>query len=681
MNALRPFAAGVLAATMIATALPQAHPAAAARPAQLTLSQGFRLDAITSNLSLPTAFAFVPDGRIFIAEKGGRVKVWKDGQLYAQPLIDISDEVNDFVDRGLLGMAVDPDFMRNGYLYLLYAWDAPGQDKDVDQPRRSRLVRYTVQRNTARPSSGVVLLDDHVNDTQNHSVGALKFDRDGYLWVSLGDGSLSAMPDKLSLRAQDVDNVQGKLLRIDPKTGNGVPGNPFFDENNPKSAASRIWAYGLRNPFRFALHPTTTLPYVGDVGWNTYESLMIATPGANFGWPCVEGAQAVKAFADAPECKSLDEGAIAPKALSYPHAGNNASVTAGDFNRGENFPPEMKGDFFWGDYSTQTMFRTVLDANGQFSQTVEFATTTGEPVDIQFGPDGALYYLSIYSGGFRRIVNEAGPLGSLATITQPLASTRPVATILAPFDGDTVLGGAAVTLTGAISNAVQSGWRVTRYDGRRPSVITETQGLTASFVMPKDMSDDSRIEAIFSASNAKGDVAASKITLHPFPSDGYIRSWWLHGGYPFLSLNDDAISGSEANYVARPGDVSAYPIRSPSHNVNLLNYISPSYRTVAYAFVWIEVPEDRKGLLGMNSDDGLAAWLNGKEIWRNKVSRFMPDDKRDIDLPPIELKKGLNALLLKIDTNDGDWQFKARVLNPDGSVMQDAVAKMAERSR
>lgn len=682
MNTFRPVAAGLLAAVLLAlfatAALPHPQSAVAARLAQLTLPGGFRLDTITSNLDLPTTFAFAPDGRIFIAEKSGRVKIWKDGQLYAQPLIDIRDEVNDFVDRGLLGMAVDPDFMRNGYVYLLYAWDAPGQAKDVDQPRRSRLVRYTVQaEGVARPGSGVTLLDDHWNDTQNHSVGALKFDQDGYLWVSLGDGSLSAMPDKLSLRAQDVNNVQGKVLRIDPKTGYGAPGNPFFDEQNPRSAASRIWAYGMRNPFRFALHPTTTLPYVGDVGWNTYESLMIATPGANFGWPCVEGAQAVKVFADAPECKAMDKGALAPKALSYPHAGNNASVTAGDFNLGANFPPEMKGNFFWGDYSTQTMFRTVLDANGQFSQTVEFGTTTGEPVDIQFGPDGALYYLSIYSGGFRRIVNEAGPLGSLATMTQPVTSTRPVATILAPFDSDTALGGAAVTLTGAISNATQSEWRVTRYDGRRPSAITETQGLTASFIMPKDMGDDSRVEAIFSASNAKGDVAATKINLYPFPSDGYIRSWWLNGGYPFLSLSDDAIPGGEAGYIARPGDVSAYPIRSPSHNINLLNYISPSYRTVAYAFVWIEAPEDRKGLLGMNSDDGLAAWLNGKEIWRNKVSRFMPDDKRDIDLPPIELKKGLNALLLKIDTNDGDWQFKARVLNPDGSIMRDVVAKMA----
>jgi hypothetical protein len=161
-------------------------------------------------------------------------------------------------------------------------------------------------------------------------------------------------------------------------------------------------------------------------------------------------------------------------------------------------------------------------------------------------------------------------------------------------------------------------------------------------------------------------------------SDGYIRSWWLNGGFPFLTLNDDAIPGGEANYIAKPGDKSAWAIRSDSRNINFLKYITPAYKTVAYAFVWIEVPEDRKGLLGMMSDDGIAVWLNGKEIWRNQVSRFMPDDTRDIDLPAIELKKGLNALLIKVDQNDGDWQFKARILNPDGSIMKDAVAKMAQ---
>lgn len=668
-------AAAMVACSSLLLALPQAGQSRP--PNDMKLPAGFKIEPITSNLDLPVGFTFVPDGRIFILEKAGRVKLWKDGQLFAQPMLDIRDEVNDFVDRGLLGIAIDPDFMRNGYIYLLFAWDAPGQAKDVDEPRKSRLMRYTVEGDIIRANSGVVLLDDHWNDTQNHSVGTLKFDPAGNLWVSLGDGSLSAQPDMLSLRALSPGNLQGKVLRIDPKTGNGVAGNPFFDATNPKSARSRIWSMGYRNPFRFALSPTITLPYVGDVGWNTYEMLMIGTPASNFGWPCMEGPLMLKEFANAAECKGKTPQSFTAKELSYNHNGQNASVTAGDFNMGNHFPAEMKGNFFWGDYSTQKIFRTVLDASGKFKQTIDFAEGMGEPVDIQFGPDGALYYLSIYSGGFRRIVSEGGKLGSLTTLTQPVTATKPIVAIVSPFDGDTVLGGSEVKLAGKIENADASNWRVTRYDGRRATLITDTANLSTSFIMPADMKDDGFIEAIFSATNSKGELASSRIRLFPPMSDGYIRSWWLVGGFPYLRLNDDPIPGGEANLLVKPGDKSAFPIRSETRNINFLKHITPAYNTMAYAFVWIDVPEDRKGLLGLMSDDGIAAWLNHKEIWRNKISRYMPDDTRDIDLPPIELKKGLNALLIKVDQNDGDWQFKARVLNADGSIMRDAVARMA----
>lgn len=652
----------------IATARPMAAP---------IVPSGFRLESVLSGLDLPTTFAFAPDGRIFIAEKSGRVKVWKDGQLYARPVIDLRDEVNDFVDRGLIGMALDPNFMQNGYLYLFYAWDAPGQKKDVDEPRRSRLVRYTVQPqgDVVRPNSGLVLLDDHWNYTQNHSVGALKFDADGWLWAALGEGALSAMPDQLALTALDINTVQGKILRIDPATGNGVPGNPFFDEKNPRSARSRVWSLGYRNPFRFALNPITKLPYVGDVGWNTWESLMIATPGSNFGWPCVEGATDRPEFAGAPECKGVNAKTTTPKEWVYPHDGENASVTAGDFNMGDNFPQDMRGNFFFADYSKQFIKRVVLDEQGKFKQVIDFAAGMGEPVDVQFGSDGALYFLSIYSGGLRRIVAEDGKLGSLVTVTQT-TNTRPVATIVAPADGDVYLTGQMVKLAGALENARTPRWRVTRYDGARATPITDTIAVSTAFTMPDGLQNVSFIEVIFTATNGQGEMSASRVSVYPAPSDGYIRSWWLNGGYPYRTLNDDAIPSGEAKYVPRRGDKSSYPIRSASRNVDLRRYITPSYKTVAYAFVWIESPDERQGLLGMNSDDGIAAWLNGKEIWRNKVSRFMPDDPRDIDLPPITLRKGLNALLIKVDTNDGDWQFKARVLNPDGSIMRDVTTKM-----
>jgi hypothetical protein len=403
---------------------------------------------------------------------------------------------------------------------------------------------------------------------------------------------------------------------------------------------------------------------------------MIATPGSNFGWPCVEGPEELAAFSSAPECAGINVRTSTPKELSYNHNGANASVTAGDFNMGDQFPAEMKGSFFWGDYSTRAMKRAVLHPDGRFRQVLDFGTDMGEPVDIQFGPDGALYYLSIYSVGMRRISYGESPLGSLATLTQPVTSTQPIAAIISPFDGDTVLGGTQVQLTGAITNAAQTTWRITRHEGRQASVITETEGLTASFTMPADLRDGGYVQAILSATNDGGEIASSRVNLYAPAEDGYIRSWWITNGFPYRTLNDDALPGGEANFIARPGDPAAYPIRSTSRNIDLRKYITPGIKTMGYAFVWIESPEDRTGLLGMNSDDGMAAWLNGEEIWRNKVSRFMPDDTRDIDLPPIALKKGLNALLVKVDTDSGDWQFKARVLNPDGSIMRDVAAKM-----
>lgn len=676
MNAAMRRATHWLLIASMSAALILTAPAHARPPHAEVLPPGFKAEVIVGGLEWPTTFAFAPDGRIFIAEKAGRVKIWKDGITYAQPLLDITDEVNNFVDRGLIGMALDPNFAENGWIYLFYTWDAPGEKKDSDGPRRGRLVRYTVEGDVADPESAFVLLDDHWSYTQNHSVGTLKFDRQGYLWASMGEGALSADPGQLALKAQAIDNLQGKIIRIDPRTGEGVPGNPFFDPQNPKSARSRVWAYGFRNPFRFALHPETQLPYVGDVGWNTYESLMIATPGANFGWPCVEGPVDVPRFQRDPVCQGVNAKTSTPKAHTYHHNNQNASVTAGDFNTGDHFPAEMKGNFFWGDYSTQKLWRTVLDAQGRFKETLVFAENMGEPVDIQFGPDGALWYLSIFSRGLVRITYEGNPLRPLATITETKPKLGPSVRILSPHDGDTFLGGQFIRLRGAAREAVRTQWRVTRHEADQTRVVLESEGLTAVLPMPSDLSDEGYLEATFTATDAEGRSAKKRIRLYPMPSDGYIRSWWLNGSYPWRALEDDVLPNSEARYIATPSDKRAWAIHTPSRNVDLKRYLSPSYRSVAYAFVWIVVPEERKGLLGMNSDDGIAAWLNGELIWRNKVSRYMPDDTRDIDLPPITLKKGYNALLVKVDNNDGEWRFKARVLNPDGSIMRDVVVKM-----
>jgi len=652
---------------------------------EFNLPLGFIAKQIVSGLKEPTAFAFVPDGRILIAEKSGLLKQWRDGALYAQPVLDLRSEVNDFVDRGLIGLAIAPDFLSTGQIYLLYTYDAPRDEPDGDGLRAGRLVRYTLNQksptewgDTARKNSAKVLLDDFQSDTMNHSVGTVRVANDGHLFVSLGEGALSATPDDRALRSQMIDTIQGKVLRLD-KDGNGVQGNPFFDPAHPRSARSRVWAYGFRHPFRFALHPQSNIPYVGNVGWWTYESLDRAVAGANFGWPCVEGILARPEFQSKPNCSGINVSTVTPAELDYPHARANASITGGAFNTGDNFPADMRGDLFFGDYSTQILYRAQLNTAGKVTTVSKFATGIGEPVDFAFGPDGALYYMSIYSRGLMRI--SYGQPKPSAPAPKQLIGYRPIVQIAQPANGDVVRGGERVELRGRVNlgEITFNTWRVQLRQGSAVKTLFEGNQINAQFTLPNELPAGSVIDILFSATNKRGEVGATRSTLYAPSDDGYIRSWWLIGGFPYLGLGDDPIG--EATYTSPLNDKRAQPIHSDSFRVDFAQSITPREKQLAYAFAWIDVPEDRTGLLGMNSDDGIAVWLNGENIWRNDVHRYVPkpgepEDLRDIDLPPIKLHKGRNALLVKVSQDVGDWVFKLRVLNPDGSIMRDALAKM-----
>jgi glucose/arabinose dehydrogenase/PKD repeat protein len=748
----------VLAAVLLAGVLfSTCHMPAAARTNVYDVPDGFQVETLANVFEYPTAFSFLPDGRILVAEKSGMLKMMENGVVLAQPVIDLRGQVNDYVDRGFVDVAVDPDFTLNHYIYLFYTYRPPTMAHDSPDKVMGRIERYILRGNVVSPADATLILDDFESTRENHSVDSIRWSPEGYMFVSFGEGAPSLEVTDLALRSQSLDNLQGKIIRINRFTGEGISSNPFYDPKNPHSARSRVWAYGMRNPFRFAVNPTTGIPYVGNVGWATYESVFRALPGQNFGWPCVEGVLNRPEYQVKPGCEGINLDTVTPAEWDYPHMGGNASVTGGDFNYGTNFPASMYGTFFIADYSLQWIKYGVLGKDGKIVRIVDFATGMGEPVDLKFGPDGYLYYLSIYSGGFRRIIYTPGnhaPEVKLTTtsssgkaplnvsfsaygtkdadgddltyawdfgdgtqadgaeakhvyqtsgqylarlkVTDAKGAQRtaetlitageaaPVVSITAPGDYSVYLPGQTVTLTakanslsGAAWPVAQTGWRVTLHDGAQTRVITDTTGTTMTFTMPEATNDGAYVEALFSAHSTSGLVSASHVDLYLPPADGYIRSWWLSKGFNFATLADDAMPGGEANFVAKPGDPNVWLIHSDSasHKVNLLSYVTPGYKTVAYAFVWVDVPEDRNGLLGMMSDDGIAVWLNGKNIWRNQVSRYLPDDTRDIDLPPIELKQGLNALLVKVDQNDGDWGFKVRVLNPDGSVMQDATVK------
>ena len=313
-------------------------------PLAAQLPRDFSDQLVLDGLGAPVGLTFDATGRLYVWTKGGRVILIEGGEKRPEPLIDIGEEVATYGDHGLLGFALHPNFRENGFFYLLYAVDrhhllyagSPDYDPQANLPEAAtigRVTRYTADAatdfTTVVPGSRRVLLGER-RDTgipllhKSHGVGALVFGTDGTLLVSCGDGGsyagtdagggsagaydaqgladgiITAAEDIGAFRAQLIDSHSGKILRIDPATGDGLPSNPFFDPARPRAARSRVWALGFRNPFRFTVRPGTGshdpaagdpgLLFVGDVGWAYWEEIdVVHTGGQNFGWPIFEG--------------------------------------------------------------------------------------------------------------------------------------------------------------------------------------------------------------------------------------------------------------------------------------------------------------------------------------------------------------------------------------------------------
>jgi glucose/arabinose dehydrogenase len=329
-----------------------------------TLLPGFSEEPIGDAWVEPVGITFAKDGRMFVWEKAGKVWIVDNGIKLAQPLIDIHDEVGDWGDFGLLGFALDPNFLSNGFIYLSYVVDhyhlinygTPNYNPNSNEYNRAtigRITRYTAKASdgfkSVDPASRKILLGEAINQGvpilyTSHGVGSLVFGTDGTLLASCGEGASFDIVDAGSatgtyyaqalsegiiqskenvgaFRSQLVDSLSGKILRINPATGDGVPSNPFYDAANPRAARSRVWALGLRNPYRMTLRPGTGssnpangnpgVLYLGDVGWNTWEDMnVVIGPGRNFGWPLFEGSRAHPDYPD-----SLAENHDAPNPL------------------------------------------------------------------------------------------------------------------------------------------------------------------------------------------------------------------------------------------------------------------------------------------------------------------------------------------------------------------------------
>lgn len=384
-----------------------AEPALDAEPALPESATGQRRDAalpplfsdteVARGLSSPTAMAFAPDGRIFVCQQGGALRVIQNGQLLAEPFVTLN--VDDTGERGLLGLAFDPGFPQQPYVYVYYTSPSP--------VLRNRISRFTANGNRAVAGSEVILLDlDPLTTAGNHNGGALHFGADGKLYAAVGDNTRSA-------NARELTTLKGKMLRLN-RDGSIPTDNPFVSSTTGVYRA--IWALGLRNPFSFAIQPGTGRMLINDVGASQWEEINVGVAGSNYGWPDTEGPTTNPRFR-------------APL-HAYGH-GDSASlgcaITGGTlYNPPQpQFPSSYVGRYFFADYCSGWI-RVLNPATGA---TELFASGLDAPVDLDVGPDGSLYYLDRGRNSVRRIrytSNGGAPIITSQPVSQRIAAGQPV---------------------------------------------------------------------------------------------------------------------------------------------------------------------------------------------------------------------------------------------------------------
>ena len=428
-----------------------------------TLPAGFAEETVVTGLTQPTAVRFSSDDRVFVAEKSGLIKEF-DSLSDTTPRVyaDLRQKVHDFWDRGLLGIALDPSFPTRSVIYALYTYDAPiggtapvYNDTCADSTGAGCKVSGRLSR-ILPDGSEQVMIEDWCQQYPSHSIGSLAFGPDGQLYASGGDGAsfnwvdygqggglANRCADPLNeggaLRSQDMRTtsdltadpvtLDGTVIRIDPNTGAGSAGNPFASSSDAN--ARRIVAYGLRNPFRINFRPGTRELWAGDVGWNEWEEINTLADASdavaeNFGWPCYEGTPRQPGYdnQNLPICETLygQSNAVTAPFYTYRHSsqvipgescpigGSSIAGLSFAFYGGGPYPAEYDGALFFSDYTRRCIW--TMERGGTTrpspSNIKGFVGGAANPVELQIGPDGNLYYVDIGGGTIRRIKYTAG---------------------------------------------------------------------------------------------------------------------------------------------------------------------------------------------------------------------------------------------------------------------------------
>ena len=428
--------------------------------AAATLPAGFSETLVANGLSSPTSMDFAPDGRLFVCLQGGQLRVIKNGSLLPTPFVSLT--VNSSGERGLLGVAFDPNFATNNFVYVYYTAPTPSI--------HNRVSRFTANGDVAVAGSELVLLDLENLSATNHNGGAIHFGPDGKLYVAVGE---NAVPSN----SQTLTNRLGKVLRIN--SDGSIPSeNPFF--NTATGVNRSIWALGLRNPFTFAFQPGTGRLFINDVGQNAWEEINDGIAGSNYGWSTCEG------FCTPPNSNFRDP------LFQYGHGSTSttgcAIVGGGFYNPATiQFPASYVGKYFFADLCTGWI--RVFDPTNNTA--ADFGSGVATPVDLKVGSDGSLYYLAIGSSAVFRIQFTGG--------TAPTITTHP--------SNQTVLQGQSATF-----NVVASGSATLNYQWQR-NQVNISGATSAGYTLPNAAFADNGAKFRVIVSNGFGNATSNEATL------------------------------------------------------------------------------------------------------------------------------------------------------------------------
>ena len=380
----------LLATALTSAFAPQTRAASLGNTAFPDLPVGFAKTQLAHGLKNPTVFAFAPNGDIYIGEQNGTILIYRNGAVLPTPVVALATDGS--AEKGLLGMALDPNFATNGYLYVSYT--------TLDE--HAQLSRLTVQNDVASLASEHVIMKGNQLQNPHHSANDLKVGPDGKLWWTVGD-NVPAITN-----ARTLTNIYGKILRFN-LDGTIPSDNPFI---HVPGAVPAIYAFGLRNPFRFAFLPNGK-PIEMDTGSNYWEELNAIQRGGNFGWDIYEG-----------NCGSC--GSINP-IYAYGHLPVDGAGSAITAYTGSVFPQQYQNVVFFGDYNRGDIEAVTFDPTyrTEISDTV-FDSSVGTIADLQEGPDGDLYYVSIFEGTFTKIYPSGAIAPTAAAAASPSAGMGPL---------------------------------------------------------------------------------------------------------------------------------------------------------------------------------------------------------------------------------------------------------------